>query len=231
MSLPRSGTASPKPWTMLLKMRRNSERCGSWPSTSSKREMFQDLGTSSSFSMPISRRRASLRLSSASVATKRTCRRAIRSKQHAPSDMHRVVVAAPTAILAQHSSSSRVGDGGEELFDGGQAGAVFQAIPGEQGLGHGDVHGDLLASSGGNRLGPSIHRKLIPAQGEAWSKNRGNFGGNEANRRQLPRKMDGPAGKGFFDRLPMRAISRGYAQRKRLRGAPCTLRFYAAVDW
>ena len=42
--------------------------------------MFQLLGTSSSSSMPISRRRASLRSSSASVASTLTCRKAIRSR-------------------------------------------------------------------------------------------------------------------------------------------------------
>ena len=65
-------------------------------------------------------------------------------KQNSPQDIHRVVVAAMTAVLAEHGEQPFVGNGSQELFDGGQAGAVFESVSGEQGLAHGADNRDFL---------------------------------------------------------------------------------------
>ncbi len=61
-------------------------------------------------------------------------------QEHAPSNMHGTVVASPATALPQTFEKLCVRNGCEKFLDGAQAGAIFQAVPGEEGLGHGNDH-------------------------------------------------------------------------------------------
>ena len=61
----------------------------------------------------------------------------------APQDMDGVVVASFAACAAERFEQGGVGEGGEEFADGFERGAVFEAVPGEQGFGVGNDHGDV----------------------------------------------------------------------------------------
>ena len=57
-----------------------------------------------------------------------------------------------------------IGERGQECLDGSEAGAVFEAVPGEQRLGEGNEYWDLLEGRIGRPRGSSIHRNKSPRQ-------------------------------------------------------------------
>ena len=63
---------------------------------------------------------------------------------HAPEHGDRIVVASLAASVAERIEELGVRQGGEQILDGLQGGAVLEAIPGEEGLGCvNDHHGSL----------------------------------------------------------------------------------------
>jgi hypothetical protein len=64
-------------------------------------------------------------------------------QQDAPQNADGIVVASFGAIPAKTFEEVGIGDGFEELTNGGECGAVVEAIPGEQRLGDGDAHGEI----------------------------------------------------------------------------------------
>ena len=90
--------------------------------------------------MPMRRRKPSLRRSSASTASVVMCRRATR-KTTTPQRTRDGVVVAPLAPGgAEGVEQLAVGQRGEQVLDGLQRGAVFEAVPGEERLGGVDDH-------------------------------------------------------------------------------------------
>lgn len=61
----------------------------------------------------------------------------------APQDVDGVVVAAFAAGAAERFEQGAIGEGGQQVADGLERGAVFEAVPGEQGLGLGNDQGDV----------------------------------------------------------------------------------------
>lgn len=58
----------------------------------------------------------------------------------APQDVHGIVIASLAPGVAERLQQPGVGEDGEQLAQRGQRGAVFQAVPGEEGFGLGDPH-------------------------------------------------------------------------------------------
>ena len=57
-----------------------------------------------------------------------------------PEDVDGVVVSSLASGVSEGVEELGVGEGVEELLDGAERGAVFELVPGEQGLGGGDDH-------------------------------------------------------------------------------------------
>ena len=108
--------------------------------TSSNREMFQGLGTPASDSMPMSRRKPSLRRSSPSDGLGGDVPQGDPQDDDAPEDMDRVVVAALAAGPAERVEELGIGQGREQILDGLQRGAVFERFPIEERLGRVEDH-------------------------------------------------------------------------------------------
>ena len=110
----------------------------------------------------------------------------------APEDVHGVVIAALAAGPAQRVEQLGVGQGGEQILDGLQRGAVFERLPIEQGLGGVEDHhgrGHRMVDDG-YRATLSLATQLIPATLAARSKNRGEWGFAG----QSPEEFEGPWG-------------------------------------
>ena len=115
VSLPKSGTASPSRWIIASKIRRNSEQVRLLAQARRGTARCSNvLGTSSSFSMPISRRRASLRSQFRQRGLDAHVPQGDPQQKHAPGDMHRVIVASAAAMPPQPFQQLGVGDGARE---------------------------------------------------------------------------------------------------------------------
>jgi hypothetical protein len=65
-------------------------------------------------------------------------------KQHdAPEDVYGIVVPSAPAMVSEAFEELGIGHGREEGAEGGEGGIVFQAIPGEERLGNGDLHKEV----------------------------------------------------------------------------------------
>jgi hypothetical protein len=55
-------------------------------------------------------------------------------QNHTPQTRHGIVIAAVTACGDQSVEKGLIGDGAEEVADGGESGTIFQLPPSKQGL-------------------------------------------------------------------------------------------------
>jgi hypothetical protein len=69
-------------------------------------------------------------------------------QQSAPQDTDGVVVATLAAGLAKGNEELAIGDGFEDGADGLQGGRIVEGVPGEEGFGDGDDHGELRGRRG-----------------------------------------------------------------------------------
>ena len=98
------------------------------------RDMFHLFGTSPSFSMPIRRRRAALRLRSPRHASLLRMTQEDLEHDDAPQDLDRIIVASASTPAPERLQQPAVRQEGQKVADCLKAGAVFEGFPGEQGL-------------------------------------------------------------------------------------------------
>ena len=128
-----------------------SVRCGSWPRTSSNRDMFHFLGD------------AGFRLDADQPAESFVASQFVEhglggevpqgdpQDDDAPEHGDGVLVASLAACDAERLEQLAVGQGGEEILDGLERGAVFESVPGEEWFGGVNDHHQSVA--GGPRVG------------------------------------------------------------------------------
>ena len=133
-----------------------------------------------------------------------------------PEHAHRVIVASLAPSGAERVEQLAVGQRGEQVLDGLQRGAVFQAVPGEERFGVvGHHHGRL--PQGVQRPEPEslpITTQQIPESLAPWGKNQG----KTAFAMQSAGETGHPWGNGFQRWFGAFSLERTYEESNRLPG-------------